>query len=104
MMWLLTNEAGTHPLWLLVLTVAFSGAGQAFSQGSLSGLCATCPERYTRAFVVGLGCSSVVVSVLKVVTKGVVQDPRACERVWLWELVALYAAGIATYLLAVDTD
>merc|ERR1719487_2952650 len=104
MMWLLTsmgnpeNGDPDHRRWLVIVTMALAGAGQAFSQGSLSGLCATCPERYTRAFVVGLGCSSVLVSLLKLVSKGAFRDPQLCERIWLWELVVLYVAGISTYL------
>merc|ERR1719265_1076241 len=58
-------DGGTaHPL-LLTLTVAVAGAGQAVAQGSLSGFCGCCPERYTRAFLVGLGLSSVVGGLLK---------------------------------------
>lgn len=104
MMWLLTRNTHAPPAWMFVLVVALAGAGQAFSQGSLSGLCATCPERYTRAFVVGLGCSAVVVGMLKLIAKLAVSDPGLCERIWLWELVCLYVAGIFMYLRVVDTD
>lgn len=89
---------------LILLLMSLAGAGQAISHGTLTALCSICPERYMRSFVVGLGCSALLVSFLKLICKAIFFNPETCERFWLGTLFALYMIAIVCYLRIADTD
>jgi len=96
-----TGGASMH--WLLLLMMA-GGAGQAFSQCTLSGLCGLCPERYMRSFMVGFGASSLVAGCLKLAAKATVSSLLGVDRLWLGSLLALYFASVMCYLRSVHSD
>merc|ERR1719291_238978 len=91
-------------IWSLLALMVAGGAGQALSQGTLSGLCGLCPDRYMRAFMVGLGASSLVAGSLKILAKAGARDILQVDRIWLGSLFLLYLASLYCYLRRVCVD
>jgi hypothetical protein len=90
--------------YLILILMSMAGAGQAMSHGTLTALCSICPERYMRNFVVGLGCSALLVCGLKLICKALFFNPLTSERCWLGMLFILYMFAIVCYLRIADTD
>ncbi|KAK3223297.1 hypothetical protein Dsin_010322 [Dipteronia sinensis] len=57
--------------YVTVGAVALSGLADALVQGGLIGAAGELPDRYMQAIVAGTGCSGVLVSVLRILTKAV---------------------------------
>lgn len=86
-----------HCMQFLFLVTVLGGAGQALAHSTLAGLCGMCPERYMRAFVVGIGGSAIVAGLVKLAAKGVFAGVISTERLWLFSMVALYLMAIVCY-------
>lgn len=60
--------------FMTVGAVVVAGVGDALVQGTLIGFAGHLPQRYTQAIVAGTGFSGVLVSLLRIVTKGAFPD------------------------------
>lgn len=98
------SATGGGSMHLLLALMMAGGIGQAFSQCTLSGLCGLCPERYMRAFMVGLGASSLVAGSLKLLAKATVSSLLGVDRLWLGSLLALYFLSVMCYMRSVHGD
>jgi len=88
--------------WVCLFIIA--GAAHAMTQGGLSELCATAPNRYFRALCVGLAFGPVFIGGLKLLTKSMMPNPDECEKVWLLQIIVLYCCAAIVYIKYIDTD